>query len=143
VTLAVSLAVPCGCTNETSNAGTPTRSSQEELQVLGICAPLTCCFPDGGGWDKDPFEDQLRSLGCSTPRAYTQSYGQSDWWLYSSCPASLDVAYLVLQYALVAPYYSQLVVNECLEAHAVGGGDPGAVFVQWDPTCSSCYYSYR
>jgi hypothetical protein len=108
--------------------------------LLGICQPLTCCFPSGGGWQDNPFEDALRALGCSKPQAYTESYGQSDWWLYSTCPASLDLTTLVLQYSTVSPYYSQIVVNECLELHAIGGGNATSVFVEWDPTCSSCAY---
>jgi hypothetical protein len=145
--LGVSLALAAGCTVQTStepptgSSIEPTGSSRESLSLLGVCAPLTCCFPNGGGWENNPFEKQLKSLGCSNPSAYTQSYGQSDWWLYSMCPGSIDLVELVLSYATVAPYYSQLVLNECLEAHALGDLDPGAVFVEWDPTCPNCYYS--
>jgi hypothetical protein len=56
------------------------------------------------------------------------------------CPASTDLVDLVLTHATVAPYYSQLVVNECLEIHAVGELKPTTVFVEWDPTCPSCSY---
>jgi hypothetical protein len=139
VPVGLSLALAVGCTAETSPEP-PTRSSSEPLAPLGICTPLACCFPDGGGWRDDPFEDQLRALGCSTPSAYTESYGQSQWWLYSTCPASVDLTDLVLTYATVAPYYSQLVVNECLELHAVGQLTPTSVFVEWDPTCPGCSY---
>jgi hypothetical protein len=54
----------------------------------------------------------------------------------------LELTNLVLQYALVNPYYSQLVVNACLELQGVGAGKPTWAFVEWDPTCSSCYYAY-
>jgi len=111
-----------------------------EQALLGICQPLTCCFPSGGGWTADPFEEGLRDLGCTKPQAYTESYGASQWWLYSMCPSSSDLVTLVAAYALVNPYYSQLVVNECLELHAVGQGNATDVFVEWDPTCSSCCY---
>jgi hypothetical protein len=141
VPVALSLVLAAGCTSETSTEP-PTRSSSESLGVLGICAPLTCCFPGGGGWQDDPFEDQLKSLGCSTPSAYTESYGQSDWWLYSMCPTSTDLVGLVLKYAAVAPYYSRLVVNACLELHALGEVEPTSVFVEWDPTCPGCSYAH-
>jgi len=139
VPVGLSLALAAGCTAETSTEP-PTRSTTESLAPLGICVPLACCFPDGGGWQDDPFEDQLRSLGCSTPSAYTESYGQSQWWLYSMCPASTELSDLVVTYATVAPYYSQLVVNACLEGHALGQDDPTSVFVEWDPTCPGCSY---
>jgi hypothetical protein len=114
------------------------RSGRTSEALLGICQPLTCCFPSGGNWSQNPFEDGLRALGCATPEAYTESYTQSDWWLYSRCPPSVGLVTLVAQYAAVSPYYSQLVVNECLELHSVLGSDPTDVFVEWDPTCSSC-----
>ena len=139
VPVALSLALAAGCTAETPTEP-PTRSSSEPLAPLGICTPLACCFPGGGGWQDDPFEDQLESLGCSTPSAYTESYGQSQWWLYSMCPASTDLVVLVLTHAAVAPYYSQLVANACLETHALGQQEPTSVFVEWDPTCPNCSY---
>ena len=108
--------------------------------LLGICAPLTCCFPSGGDWASNPFEDSLRGLGCAKPQAYSRRYEQSDWWVYSTCPSSPELLTLVLQYALVSPYYSQFAVNECLELHALEDGDPTGAFVEWDPTCSSCLY---
>jgi hypothetical protein len=137
------LAVSSGCTLQQQSAPDQKEANDQTSQsLLGICAPLTCCFPSGGKWsEQDPFERSLKALGCSKPQAYTQSYGQSEWWLYSSCPASLQLTELVLQYATVSPYYSQLVVNECLELQALGSLDPTSVFVQWDPTCSSCYWA--
>jgi hypothetical protein len=131
----LSIALAVGCSMEQTSEPTAQTSTQS---LLGICAPLTCCFPSGGGWTHDPFEDRLRSLGCTEPHAYTESYGQSKWWLYSSCPFSLDLITLVLHYATVSPYYSQVVVNECLELHGIVGGNPTDVFVEWDPTCSGC-----
>jgi hypothetical protein len=137
--LPVVLASGCTLGGSTHEPGDRTAAASEPL--LGICAPLTCCFPSGGGWSDDPFEDGLRALGCTTPQAYTESYGQSQWWLYSACPLSTQLSALVLQYSTVSPYYSQLVVNECLELHAILGDEVTHVFVQWDPTCSSCYRS--
>jgi hypothetical protein len=134
-------AIASACTLESSQSEPASQTSSQGL--LGICAPLTCCFPSGGGWADNPFEDRLRSLGCTTPRAYTQSYGTPDWWVYSSCPASLDLTTLVLQYATVSPYYSQLVVNECLLLDGIVGGSPTDVFVQWDPTCETCRWRQR
>jgi hypothetical protein len=139
-TLCLALSPGCAVDGSPPDATQKTAATSESL--LGICTPLLCCFPEGGAWDDDPFEDGLRALGCSRPAAYTESYEQSKWWLYSTCPASVQLAELVLQYADVAPYYSQLVVNECLELHAIGNVDPTEVFVQWDPTCSSCSYSF-
>jgi hypothetical protein len=134
----LSIAFAVGCAVDGS--GDPVGHTSQPL--LGICAPLTCCFPSGGGWSENPFEDGLRALGCDVPQAYSPSYGQSDWWLYSACPASVQLTTLVLHYALVSPYYSQIVVNECLELQAVGRAQPTRVFVEWDPTCSSCYSGY-
>jgi hypothetical protein len=129
----------CGSEDPTRDPATLTpRTGQTTEALLGICAPLTCCFPDGGEWSHNPLEDGLRALGCTVPHAYTESYGRSDWWLYSQCPLSVDLVNLVLQYSTVSPYYSQLVVNECLELHALGSGDATSAFVQWDPTCGSC-----
>jgi len=136
---ALSLALAAGCTAQTSTEP-PTSSSTAAISLLGICSPLACCFPGGGGWQDNPFENELKSLGCTTPSAYTQSYTRSDWWVYSECPLSLEPTNLVLQYSTVAPYYSQLVVNACLELHAVGQIQPTSVFVQWDPTCENCRY---
>jgi hypothetical protein len=59
------------------------------------------------------------------------------------CPSSTDLVNLVLAYATVAPYYSQLVVNECLEVHAVGELRATSVFVEWDPTCPGCAYRHE
>jgi hypothetical protein len=139
---AVGLALSSGCTVQSTSPEASRQTSTSEA-LLGICAPLTCCFPSGGEWKDDPFENGLRALGCSTPHAYTESYGESRWWMYSTCPASVPLTELVLQYATVSPYYSQLVVNECLELHAIGTLDPTEVFVEWDPTCGSCYYSWQ
>jgi len=133
--------VVCGCTLQQSTAEGE-RTGRSSQTLLGICEPLTCCFPSGGQWTEgDPFEDGLRALGCTKPQAYTRSYGQSDWWLYSACPASLSLTDLVLEYATVSPYYSQVVVNECLELQAVADTELTRVFVQWDPTCSSCRWA--
>jgi hypothetical protein len=139
---AICFALSSGCAVQGSTPESSQQSSATSESLLGICTPLLCCFPAGGAWNDDPFENGLRSLGCSEPAAYTESYGQSKWWLYSTCPASLPLTELVLQYATVAPYYSQLVVNACLELHAIGNLAPTEVFVQWDPTCSSCTYSW-
>jgi hypothetical protein len=138
VTLLALVAV-AGCTVQSPTAD-ETPVGQGSQPLLGICAPLTCCFPSGGDWVSDPFEDHLRALGCSTPQAYTESYGRSDWWLYSACPLSVDLTSLILQYSLVGPYYARVVVNECLELHALGAGDPTSAFVEWDPTCPSCFW---
>jgi hypothetical protein len=128
-----------GCAIDGTHDETSATSSASE-PLLGVCLPLTCCFPSGGGWAQDPFEARLQALGCSEPRAYVASYGQSYWWLYSACPLSLDLTALIAQYALVGPYYSRVAVNECLELQAVGGGQVTTAFVEWDPTCPSCSY---
>jgi hypothetical protein len=107
-------------------------------EILGICQPLTCCFPSGGGWGADAFENGLRALGCTTPAAYSQSAGQDDWWLYTQCPASAKLTQLVGQYSKVAPYYAQPVLNECLVLNAVTELKLNSVFVQFDPTCNTC-----
>jgi hypothetical protein len=106
-------------------------------QTAGVCVPLTCCFPTGGEWADNPFENGLRALGCSAPQAYTERYGSSNWWLFTRCTQSAALTALVLQYANVAPYDSGWAINECLYLNEglVGGTD---VFVQFDPTCSSC-----
>jgi hypothetical protein len=136
----LSVALAAGCTVGGSSGEPAGRTSTAGQALLGICEPLTCCFPSGGGWAESPFDDRLQALGCTVPKAYTESFGRSQWWLYSACPSSLELADLVLQYALVSPYYSQLVVNECLELQALGDGQPTWAFVEWDPTCSSCRY---
>jgi hypothetical protein len=128
----------CGGSDPSAGEASPVARSSEAL--LGICAPLTCCFPTGGGWESNPFEDGLRSLGCTEPHAYTQSYGRSEWWMYSRCPLSAKLTDLVARYALVDPYYSQFAVNACLELDAVGNGQLTSAFVQWDPICGSCTY---
>jgi hypothetical protein len=130
---AVFAVLAVGCTAETSD---PESTSSQPL--LGICTPLTCCFPSGGGWASNPFEDGLRELGCTRPQAYTESYEASQWWLYSQCPTSLELTNFVLQYALVSPYYSQLVINPCLELRGLTGSDALGAFVEWDPTCPNC-----
>jgi hypothetical protein len=135
---AVSAVLAVGCTVETSAPESDVRTSSSSLSLLGICTPLTCCFPSGGAWASNPLEDRLRELGCTAPQAYTESYQASNWWIYSHCPTSLALTSLVLEYATVSPYYSQLVVNPCLELHALGGNDPLGVFVEWDPTCPNC-----
>jgi hypothetical protein len=104
---------------------------------LGLCQPLTCCFPSGGGWTSDPFEQGLRALGCTTPAAYSESAGASMWWLYSQCPAGDALNALVAQYS-APPYEAQPVVNECLALGAVTELDLNAVFIEFDPTCNSC-----
>ena len=138
----LSVTLGTGCAVGSSEGDQPTRTSGATQALLGACLPLTCCFPEGGEWADNPFEQRLRALGCTKPRAYAESYGTSGWWLYSTCPASLDLTSLVLEYALVSPYYSQLAVNECLELQAIGGGHPTSAFVEWDPTCGSCYSAY-
>jgi hypothetical protein len=138
----LSVTLGSGCAMSSSDGNEATRTSGATQALLGACLPLACCFPKGGEWGDNPFEQRLRDLGCTKPHAYAESFGTSGWWLYSTCPASLDLTGLVLQYALVSPYFSQLAVNECLELQAIGGGDPTSAFVEWDPTCGSCSSSY-
>jgi hypothetical protein len=135
------IALGGGCAADGSTGEPEATRASEETQALTIslCQPLTCCFPSGGGWSDNPFENGLRSLGCSEPQAYTESFGQSNWWKYSRCDASLALTMLILKYAVASPYYSQVAVNECLELQAVSEGRPTSVFVAWDPTCPSCY----
>jgi hypothetical protein len=106
--------------------------------AVGLCTPLTCCFPNGGEWGSNAFENSLRALGCTTPHAYSEAAGSSMWWLYTECPASAKLTTLVAQYSKVAPYKSQFVVNACLLLDAVGSLKLGDVFVEFDPTCGSC-----
>jgi hypothetical protein len=142
---ALSIAVAGGCAVDgTNGAPTETRASEgAQALTVNLCQPLTCCFPSGGGWSDNPFENGLRALGCTEPQAYTESFGQSKWWKYSMCPTSLDLTALTLKYALVSPYYSEVAVNECLELQAVLGGQPTSAFIAWDPTCSTCYYRFQ
>src|ERR1700693_3207539 len=44
--------------------------------ALGICTPLTCCFPTGAEWGNNAFENGLRALGCTMPAACTQKDGR-------------------------------------------------------------------
>jgi hypothetical protein len=106
--------------------------------ALGICTPLTCCFPTGAEWGDNPFENGLRSLGCSMPAAYTQKAGSTSWYLYSQCPASAKLDALVSTYAKVSPYDAEFVSNLCLTLNAVGELKLNSVFVEFDPTCASC-----
>src|SRR5215472_17091320 len=64
-----------GCAIEGANDEQTTSSVDQSL--LGVCLPLTCCFPSGGGWAQDPFEARLQALGCTEPHAYSASYGHS------------------------------------------------------------------
>jgi len=105
------------------------------------CSPLTCCFPAGGGWDDDPFEDSLRGLGCSTPANYTEATGTGNWWLYTRCPPSRELEKLVCDYSHVAPYDARFIDSLCLELAAIGSGKPDSVFVEFDPTCETCIVS--
>jgi hypothetical protein len=102
------------------------------------CSPLTCCFPAGGGWEDDPFEDALKRLGCTTPANYTEATGSSNWWVYTRCPASLELAKVVWEYSNVAPYDARFIDNLCLELGAIGSGHPDSIFVEFDPTCETC-----
>jgi hypothetical protein len=105
---------------------------------LGACMPLTCCFPSGAEWGSNPFEDGLRALGCSTPAAYTERYGSDGWWMYTRCHPSVQLTTLVAKYSTVAPYQSTFAANVCLLAVSLVGASPSDVFVQFDPTCTSC-----
>jgi hypothetical protein len=144
VPVVLSLVAAVGCTSETSTEP-QTRSSSDDLS-LGICLPLTCCFPNGGGWQNNDFEKQLKSWGCTTPKAYTASYEASDWWVYSLCPLSLEpkLSQFVQQYHTTAPYYaddtgSGLALNLCV-VDALGELLTQNDFVQWDPLCPNCGY---
>jgi hypothetical protein len=106
--------------------------------LVGVCSPLTCCFPTGAEWSGDPFENGLRALGCSTPQAYAEHYGESTWWMFTLCPASAQLTALVGAYANVAPYDSAFALNLCLTLDSVDQVLAGQVFVEFDPTCSSC-----
>jgi hypothetical protein len=138
------IVVAGGCAVDGSTGDPEATHASEGTQALtvNLCQPLTCCFPAGGGWSDNPFENGLRALGCTEPQAYTESFGQSNWWKYSRCDASLGLTMLLLKYATVSPYYSQVAVNECLELQAVTGGQPTSAFVAWDPTCATCYYRF-
>jgi hypothetical protein len=106
------------------------------------CSPATCCFPAGGGWEDNPFEDGLRKLGCTTPGNYSEALGTSaNWWLYTRCPPSLELAKLVSDYSNVAPYDARFIDNVCLELTAIVIGQWDAVFVEFDPTCETCIVS--
>jgi hypothetical protein len=129
----LSLALTAGCM-ETSTE--QTRSSSDDLSLLGICAPLTCCAPSGGWWEDNDFENGLQSLGCTTPRPYTPRYTASEWWLYSECPPSNALDKLVKKYQDVSPYDSEETVP-CVE-QLVPVVIQGAVFVQFDPVCGNC-----
>jgi hypothetical protein len=133
-----SAGTPARVTHDVNLLGGVTGTVGGLTGALGICQPLTCCFPSGGGWGSDAFESGLQALGCTTPAAYTQSAGADMWWLYSRCPMSARLSSLVAEYSGVAPYEAQFVVNECLALDAVGSLELDSVFVEFDPTCSSC-----
>jgi hypothetical protein len=140
------LAVTVGCDVEPSNVEASNGVAEARIssirESLKQCSPQTCCFPSGGGWASDPFEDRLKALACTEPRAYAEAAGQSDWWFYSACPKSPEVTSLVHEYSKVAPYNAKFVVNACLEAQAASSGQSDLVFVKWDPTCPSCTYQF-
>src|SRR5215831_6954398 len=95
--LSIVLAGACA-TNVSSGDPTETRTAEgTQALAVNLCQPLTCCFPSGGGWSENPFENGLRALGCTEPRAYAESLGQSSWWKFSRCPTSLDLTTLVLK----------------------------------------------
>jgi hypothetical protein len=126
-----------------SVTGAATTTVSNTGQAVGVCSPLTCCFPQGSEWGDNPFEDSLRQLGCSTPQAYTERYGSTDWWMFSQCEASPALLALVAAYATVAPYESVVSTNECLYLQSVGSLQANQVFVQFDPTCTSCRASTK
>ena len=108
-------------------------------QVVGVCAPLTCCLPTGAEWGTDPLQTGLKALGCSTPAAYTERYGSTNWWMFTKCQQTPALSALVAKYANVAPYNSGYAINECLLLNNLKGLVSGDVFVQFDPTCTSCH----
>lgn len=107
-------------------------------QLVGICAPLTCCFPAGAEWGSNDFENGLRALGCTTPQAYTERYGSTNWWMYTKCTQSTALSALIKKYANVAPYNPTIAVNECLLLSNLTTLKLTDVFVAFDPTCTSC-----
>jgi hypothetical protein len=107
-------------------------------QVVGLCSPLTCCFPTGTQWDDNTFENGLKELGCTMPAAYSPSFQSGDWWLYTKCPVTPALLELVLEYSTVAPYDAQFVINECFLLQDVGALRLDEAYVQFDPTCGSC-----
>lgn len=107
-------------------------------QLVGICAPLTCCFPVGAEWNDNAFENGLRALGCTTPQAYSERYGSSNWWMYSKCTSSAALTALVNQYSKVAPFNATITINECLLLTSILHLKLSDVFVAFDPTCTSC-----
>jgi hypothetical protein len=111
----------------------------QTVNAASDCSPLTCCFPAvGAGWEKqDPFEDELRCLGCETPAPYTEAAGTSQWWFYTQCAPSRQLSALVRRYS-GTPYDAQFITSDCLTRHATNEGEPGAVFVKFDPTCETC-----
>jgi hypothetical protein len=148
-----SLLLAAGCAADaTVDAKTTTESQSSAVQVVSSqtlrtdairsaaksCSPLTCCFPAGGGWDDDAFEDALQGLGCSTPANYSEAAGTSAFWLYTRCPPSLKLAKLVYEYSNVAPYDARFIDSLCLELSAIGSGEPDSLFVEFDPTCETC-----
>ncbi len=107
-------------------------------QTAGLCTPLTCCFPSGAEWGDDPFQRGLKALGCTTPRAYSERYESSQWWMFSQCAASPALTALIVEYATVSPYYATIAINECLYVDSAAALQVNDVFVEFDPTCSSC-----
>jgi hypothetical protein len=66
------IALPAGCAVESPTEEPAARTSKAtQALALDVCQPLTCCFPAGGGWSRNPFEDALKALGCTVPQAYT------------------------------------------------------------------------
>jgi hypothetical protein len=71
--------------------------------------------------------------------AYSESVGQSQWWLYSRCPYSLALVELVLKYSVIPPFDAQFIFNGCLDPFGTDDDEDAVfLFVRWDPTCSSC-----
>jgi hypothetical protein len=94
------------------------------------CSPRTCCFPSaGGGWQDNPLENDLQSIGCTTPSPYEQK--ANAFWVWTRCPLSFQTLEAVYKFR-GTPYDARFVENACL------GYEPDKVVVVFDPTCGTC-----
>ena len=97
------------------------------------CSPNACCFPSaGGGWQDNPLENDLQSIGCTAPSPYQQT--ESSFWVWSRCSLSFQTLEAIYKYR-GTPYDAHFVENACL------GSDPATVVVVFDPTCGTCIWS--
>ncbi|MCL2448221.1 MAG: hypothetical protein FWD17_04685 [Polyangiaceae bacterium] len=152
-------------TNEPSKGDPATSQETQDLSLGGllggvtgllggaVCLPLTCCLQStGGGWTPNDFENALKSLGCTEPKAYTPSFGKADWFKYSKCPDLTLVPGTVTSLENLGQPYSASVLGLNASAGVTAITDLCLLaqttlqlkyLVTWDPFCPTCYYRYQ